>query len=90
MNKQVMPIIRFLVALECAGMVAFYAYLWARVLLSGGDFRLTFSGPEGSLGGIERDVEPAILVLLLALPLLVIVDQCRRWHRGTVRRNRKG
>ena len=77
-----MSVIRFLVALECLGLVGFYALLWAMVLTSGGDFRLTFSGPEGSLGWIERYVEPVILVGLLALPMLVVVDELRKWAHG--------
>ena len=77
-----MSIIRFPVVLECLGFVAWYSLLWAMVLISGGDFRLTFSGPEGSLGWIERYVEPVILMGLLALPMVVGVDELRKWAHG--------
>ena len=74
-----MSVIRFLVALECIGFVLFYSLLWIRIWVSNGDFRLTFSGPGGSLGWVESYIEPVILVGLLVFPLIIGLDEWRKW-----------
>ncbi len=74
-----MRVLRFLVALEAIGLALFYGFLWAMVWYHNGSMTLRFS--DELLGWIERWVEPLVLVLLVAMPVIVVMEEIRERFR---------